>query len=263
VYNEPYIDLIGQKHPALQGQDPKIQFAEIWDHFEKLLADQRETGETTIESDAFLLLYRHGFLEETYFSWKFVPIIGIEGWTVGSHATVIEVTRQVISDRRLLTIRSLRRHLALAKTTKELWRELILGLESAEKDIPMALLFSVSQFNGTLKQNSTLNNSTSAAGTMCTLESSIGVPDNHRLVPAKVDLHEDDYFFASYFRDAIKGIDPVEVPVDEHIEAEFAGVVWRGFGISPTRFVVCPIIPADSHRKSQMFGLRYSVDYLG
>lgn len=88
VYNEPYTTLIGKKHPALQGQDPSIEFAEIWSHFEALLAKQRETAETTIEANAPLLLFRYGFLEETYFSWKFVPIIGEEGWVVGSHATV-------------------------------------------------------------------------------------------------------------------------------------------------------------------------------
>lgn len=88
VYNEPYTHLIGEKHPALQGQDPSIEFAEIWDHFETLLARQRDTAETTVEANAPLLLFRHGFLEETYFSWKFVPIIGDDGWVVGSHATV-------------------------------------------------------------------------------------------------------------------------------------------------------------------------------
>src|ERR1700693_587125 len=28
VYNESYTELIGSKHPALQGQDPRIEFAE-------------------------------------------------------------------------------------------------------------------------------------------------------------------------------------------------------------------------------------------
>lgn len=56
VYNEPYTQLIGQKHPSLQGRDPKVGFAEIWDHFENIFSSQRDTGETTIEANAFLLL---------------------------------------------------------------------------------------------------------------------------------------------------------------------------------------------------------------
>lgn len=66
VYNEAYIQLIGQKHPALQGQDPKIEFSEVWDHFEKLLAEQRETAETAVEANAFLLMHRHGFYGKAY-----------------------------------------------------------------------------------------------------------------------------------------------------------------------------------------------------
>jgi hypothetical protein len=127
VYNEPYTQLIGQKHPSLQGQDPRVGFAEIWDHFENLLSRQRETGETTVEANALLLLFRHGFLEETYFSWKFVPIIGPEGWVVGSHATVVEVTREVVSDRRLSTVRALSRELSGASTIHALWSAIIRG----------------------------------------------------------------------------------------------------------------------------------------
>ena len=76
VYNEAYVPLIGQKHPSLQGQDPKIGFAEIWDHFDKVLKHGQHTGEPVVEAGALLLLRRHGFLEETYFSWKFIPMIG-------------------------------------------------------------------------------------------------------------------------------------------------------------------------------------------
>ena len=127
MYNEPYTQLIGQKHPALQGQDPKVGFVEVWDHFENLLSRQRENGETSIQANAFLLLHRHGFLEETYFSWKFVPIIGLDGWVVGSHATVVEVTREIISDRRLSTVRALSRELCGASTIQTLWSGIIRG----------------------------------------------------------------------------------------------------------------------------------------
>lgn len=127
VYNEPYTILIGSKHPSLQGQDPSIGFAEIWSHFDNLLANQRETGATTVESNMLLLLHRHGFLEETYFSWKFVPIIGPEGWVVGSHATVVEVTREVLSDRRLETVLSLSRQLSQSSTIDQLWAGIIRG----------------------------------------------------------------------------------------------------------------------------------------
>ena len=87
-------------------------------------------------------------MEETYFSWKFVPIIGPEGWVVGSHATVIETTREVISDRRLCTVRSLSRQLFKAGTIQELWKRFFAGIQDADEDIPLALLFSCTAKRG-------------------------------------------------------------------------------------------------------------------
>ena len=87
IYNEYFAPLIGNKHPALQGQDPYVGMPEIWDRFDGLLVTQRETGEALFERNDCLMLYRHGFLEETYFNWKSIPVIGPEGWVVGIYAT--------------------------------------------------------------------------------------------------------------------------------------------------------------------------------
>lgn len=91
VYNEAYTSLIQQRHPALQGQDPSIVFPELWDYFARLLANQRENCETVVEEEAMVLIQRKGYLEEAYFSWRFIPIVGNDGYVVGSYATVVEV----------------------------------------------------------------------------------------------------------------------------------------------------------------------------
>lgn len=218
VYNEPYTQLIGQKHPSLQGQDPKIGFAEIWDHFEALLTRQRETGETTIEANAHLLLSRHGFLEETYFSWKFVPIIGPEGYVVGSHATVVEVTRQVISDRRLATARSLSRQVSGATTINELWSGIIRGLEDAEWDVPLAMLYSVAS---TTTISSKVGSPTRAPANhpplTCLLEASLGDPKDHILAPSKLNSETDPACILPYFYEAMEKMGPVLVELRPEI----------------------------------------------
>jgi hypothetical protein len=224
VYNEPYTQLIGQKHPALQGQDPKIGFAEIWGHFENLLTTQRETGETAIEANAPLLLFRHGFLEETYFSWKFVPIIGSEGWVVGSHATVVEVTREVISDRRLSTVRPLSRQLSEATTINALWGDIIRGLEDAEKDIPLALLYSAP---ATLPETSRGASPSSAprspASLTCILEASFGIPKGHPLAPARLNAESDPACILPYFEKAVKTMSSVVVPIRAEVQDALKG----------------------------------------
>jgi len=240
IYNEPYTQLIGGKHPSLQGQDPKIGFAEIWDHFEELLRNQRETGETVLEENACLMLHRHGFFEETYFSWKFVPIIGPEGWIVGSHATVIEVTREVISDRRLSTVRTLSRELAEAVTIKELWQRLISGIQDAEKDIPLALLYSCGAAKGRPRSMSNPNPSTAAS--ICTLEGCIGIERGHEFAPESLDVADkDETVLGQWFQRATDTKGQVLVPVPESLQLK----KWRGLG-QATQAVICPIIPTNT-----------------
>jgi PAS domain-containing protein len=249
VYNEAYTHLIGRKHPALQGQDPKIEFAEIWDHFEKLLATQRETAETIVEANALLLLNRHGFYEETYFTWKFMPIIGSEGWVVGSYATVVEATREVVADRRLKTVRELSRQLSASKSIKDLWSRLILGIEDADRDIPLAMLYSVADEAVASKISSKSQNPCSPASTpstVCILEGSIGIPAGHAIAPSELDLADDHSCLISAFKKAMTEMAPVVIPVEEEPHKYFEGIKWRGFGVIPTQFVVCPIIPTDS-----------------
>lgn len=72
-----------------------------------------------------------------------MPIIGEGGWVVGSHATVVEVTREVIRDRRMGLVRHLSRQLSKANTIKDLWSRIIRGIEDADKDIPLTLLYSI------------------------------------------------------------------------------------------------------------------------
>jgi len=249
IYNEPYTQLIGRKHPALQGQDPKIEFAEIWDHFERLLAKQRETAETVVEANAFLLLFRHGFFEETFFSWKFVPIIGHEGWVVGSHATVVEVTREVLSDRRLKTVRALSRQLSGSESIKDLWRRIILGIEGADKDIPLALLYSVAVQKLASKRSKfpSLSETNGPASTVCILESLIGIPVDHELAAESLDLGSDDTCLVSPLKKAIEEMTPVVVQVDGKLKDMFERIEWRGHGVPATQVVVCPITPGDSN----------------
>lgn len=219
----------------------------IWDHFEKLLTNQRETGQTVVDANAFLLLFRHGFFEETYFSWKFVPIIGDEGRVVGSHATVVEVTREVISDRRLSAVRALSRELSQSQNIRDLWNQLILGIGRADKDIPLALLYSVEDTSKASRALSKSPPHDSAPGsTLLTLEGSIGISAGHSIAPANINLDNDEYFLAPFLRESLGDMSPVVLPVDEKVQKLLEGIDWRGFGVPSTNMVVCPIIPFNS-----------------
>lgn len=77
MYNEGYRDVVaGIKHPALLGTGFQGPFSELWDDVGPLFAECRRTGKPISMTDQMLPMVRfgRGYLEETYFSWCFVPM---------------------------------------------------------------------------------------------------------------------------------------------------------------------------------------------
>ncbi len=244
VYNEAYCPLIGQKHPSLQGQDPKIGFAEIWPKFDKIIREQQETGQTIVGGKQFLLLQRYGFLEETYFSWKFMPVIGEEGYVVASYATVFEVTREVVSDRRMSTIRTLGQHMSTAKNIKQLWTRLLSGLEHNDKDVPLALLYSVQETGSMSSSPMKSPFLLGGTNTICTLEGTLGITPGHEAAPVHLYLGPESEGLAQAFRDSLRTESPLVLQdgtAHSLPKNFFQGVEWRGFGVPCTSALVCPI----------------------
>jgi PAS domain-containing protein len=233
----------GQKHPSLQGTDPKYGFAEIWDQFAQLLEGARQTGNTVEEKNSFLLLERHGFLEETYFSWKFMPMVGPEGYTIGSYATVVESTEEVIAARRLATIQHLGQVIASSLPYHGHWGTILTGLNGSRNDIPLALLYSVADRRATppLTPRDVLGSD----GSYCYLEGTLGVGKDHPIAPRLVDITRDSKFgWASAFRRSMDSNDAYLVldVGSELLPAPLLdGIPWRGFDIPSRQIVVCPI----------------------
>lgn len=129
IYNEAYVLLAGQKHPELMGQSYKVAWAEIWDEIEPVFTSARESGQATMKDDDCLFLRRNGFLEESYFSWSIVPLVGEDGSVVGLYNPAFEKTRRKIAERRMLTLREVGEKTAAAREVKGFWGQVIKGLE--------------------------------------------------------------------------------------------------------------------------------------
>lgn len=52
IYNEPYIHLLGGKHPDIMGQRPEKHLAAVWDRFAGIIAETRRTGQAMSENNA-------------------------------------------------------------------------------------------------------------------------------------------------------------------------------------------------------------------
>ncbi|KAF1831606.1 hypothetical protein BDW02DRAFT_600665 [Decorospora gaudefroyi] len=244
IYNEAYIGLAGQKHPALMGQNYKVAWAEIWDEVKDAFANARLTGQATMKDDDCLFMKRNGFLEETYFSWSIIPMVGEDGTVMGLYNPAFEKTRRKIAERRMLTLREVGERTATAREVKGFWDQVLSALNENEFDTPCCLLYSV---NDESDSDSTSLQSSSLLGSkQCYLEGSLGVPPGHQAAPEHIDLNEGQEGFGPVFREVMKTPDkPVVMSIGKGDlpYSMMEGLEWRGFGDPCRDVVICPIHP--------------------
>ncbi len=104
IYNDGYWPICGAKHPASLGQDFSVCWASAWPvigaSFERALR-----GETSFLEDQRMFLDRHGYLEETFFTFSFSPIRDESGGVGGLFHPVTETTAKMLSQRRMRLLR--------------------------------------------------------------------------------------------------------------------------------------------------------------
>nr|POF17036.1 hybrid signal transduction histidine kinase k [Quercus suber] len=243
IYNEAYILLAGQKHPALMGQSYREAWSEIWDDVKDVFASAESTGEATMKDDDCLFIRRSDYLEETYFSWSIIPMVGQEGSVMGLYNPAFEKTRRKIAERRMLTLREVGERTASARDVKAFWAQVLNSFEFNEYDSPFLMLYSVADEQDS--DASSMHSSSVLTTRQCTLEGALGIPSGHCAAPAHIDLHGGMEGFGPVFREVMKTDRPVvlEVGSRDLPESLVESLEWRGFGDPVRAVVVCPIHP--------------------
>ena len=107
-YNDAYRPMLGErKHPQFLGGSGQECWAEIWDVIGPMMDQVIETGAPTWSEDLFLLMLRHGYLEETYFTFSYSPIRDESGKPCGIFNACSETTARVLSERRMKALREM------------------------------------------------------------------------------------------------------------------------------------------------------------
>ena len=145
LYNDAYRPILGAKHPRSMGQAGRECWPEIWPIIGPMLQGVLERGEATWSENQLLLLERHGFAEECYFTFSYSPIRDESGGVAGVFCAVTETTGQVLAERRLRTLRDLAACAAAAKGEDETWRSFAAPLQLDPEDLPFALLYRTSR----------------------------------------------------------------------------------------------------------------------
>lgn len=241
IYNAAYIDLAGQKHPSLMGMRYMDAWSEIWDEVKPAFDNAWCSGQATMKQENHLFINRHGFLEETFFSWSLVPLVGGEGEVAGLYNPAFENTRRRVNERRMLTLREIGERTATATTVSGFWPLVRQGLEYNEYDVPFALIYSVK--DDLESEVSSLNSGSVNHPPLLVLEGALGVPDGHPAAATNLDLRFSMEGFAPHMRRSINS--PVILSAATHSLplGLIQGLEWRGFGDPCTTIVVFPVIP--------------------
>ncbi|WP_431884988.1 SpoIIE family protein phosphatase [Micromonospora wenchangensis] len=140
LYNDAYGPLLGSKHPAL-GKPGDQVWGEIWHIIGPMLRGVVETGEATWSEDLLLPMNRHGYWEETYWTYSYSPLHDDDGVVRGVFTAVSDTTERVIGQRRLAALQDLGAQAGTARTVGEAC-ELVAGsLGRAGADVPYAAVY--------------------------------------------------------------------------------------------------------------------------
>ncbi len=143
LYNDAYLTVLGPtKHPASLGQRAADCWAEIWrtmlgPMFEQVMA----TGDPFCSEDRLFVLDRHGYREETYFTFSCSAIPDETGRPGGMLVTSIETTERVIGERRLRTLHALAALASRSDTVTAACDVLAKTLTANSNDLPFTLLY--------------------------------------------------------------------------------------------------------------------------
>ena len=101
VYNDAYIQILGDRHPAALGRRGQFVWWDIWEPISPMLASVIASGEATWSHDLMLPMVTAGRRQERYFTFTYSPLVGENGEIYGIFCPSWETTERVISERRL------------------------------------------------------------------------------------------------------------------------------------------------------------------
>ena len=139
-YNDAYLPTLGIKHPASLGAPMREVWPEVFDTVGDRIRSVLNHGVGTWDEALLLLLERRGYLEETYHTFSYSPLRGDGVAVEGLMCVVTEVTEQVISERRLETLRALSTALIGVRTREDVAAGVQKALAANRRDFPFAML---------------------------------------------------------------------------------------------------------------------------
>ena len=114
---------------------------EIWDVVGPMLDSVMSSGQATWSEDLLLPMDRHGYWEETYWTYSYSPLHDDDGVVRGVFTAVSDTTERVIGERRLAALQDLGAQAGSARSVAEACQLVVTALERARQDVPFAAIY--------------------------------------------------------------------------------------------------------------------------
>jgi len=142
LYNDAYVDVLGAaKHPWALGRPASEVWSEIWDVCGPLADKVFQRAEATFVEAVQLFMRRGDFLEETWYSFSYSPIVGEDGGVGGLFCPSTDVSASVLNARRLGTLSRLSADALREPTVAGACATGIGTLADNPADLPFVLLY--------------------------------------------------------------------------------------------------------------------------
>lgn len=226
LYNDAYKSIVGGKHPWALGRPASEVWKEIWE--EAILpraTTALRTNEGTYDEALLLIMERHGYSEETYYTFSYSPVPNDRGEPGGIICANTDDTYRIIHGRQLSLLRELSAVAAEARTTADAAALCARGLESGGKDLPFALLY--------LQEPGTHE---------LVLMASAGVSDGHPIAPRVVCSKQPSFWT---FEQAQDLVDPVLVEL-----TGWSNLPTGGWNRTPHQAVIVPLLTSGLQGRS-------------
>lgn len=142
ILNDAIVPALGDKYPAAIAQPAAECWSEIWDAVGSRV-ERALSGTTTYAENELLFMRRHGYVEETYWTFSYSPIRDDSGAVAGVFVATGDVTTRVLGERRFEALSRLGNTQigAAGSPLAETCRAALSALEPSLRDLPAAAIY--------------------------------------------------------------------------------------------------------------------------
>ncbi|WP_223149326.1 ATP-binding protein ['Massilia aquatica' Lu et al. 2020] len=142
LYNDAYISVLSlAKHPHALGRPAREVWAEIWDFCGPLADKVFRNAEATFVDDVQLFLNRGSWLEETWYSFSYSPIVDESGGVGGLFCPSTDATPKNLNTRRLASLSALSASALRENGVASACEKAVQTIARNPHDIPFAALY--------------------------------------------------------------------------------------------------------------------------